>query len=324
MPELSVIMTVYNNHSRLEKAVESILKQNFSDLELLLVDDGSSDGCADICDRYAQIDDRVVVHHQTNQGVSAARNWGLEHANGTYIGFVDSDDAIHPQMYEILMKAVKDQCADIAMCRHIIENDYSEDQKVVCEPEQNVLDRDTVFKGLFGDSYEDCQFSVVCNKVYKKSLFQGKRFYGRVAGDHKMNAEVFAQISVFVYIKLGMYHWIQHASSLTHESFGEKNLMRLSAYTDMYHYLKKKAPDVSGYCLYGWFKHAFNVRYSGKGKPFGKEAANAVKKERWTCLNDLWREKKINTNYKIVFTVFSCLPFTYNLYRLAREKRNGA
>lgn len=116
MPELSIIVPVYKVEKYLPRCIDSILAQTFGDFELILIDDGSPDGCGRICDEYAQKDKRIVVIHQKNMGVSAARNAGLDIARGRYIGFVDSDDWIEPQMYEVMMDAIRENGADMAVC----------------------------------------------------------------------------------------------------------------------------------------------------------------------------------------------------------------
>ena len=102
MPEISVIVPVYKAEAYLHACIDSILSQTFSDFELILVDDGSPDGCGAICDDYAARDSRVRVIHQKNQGQAAARNHALAAAKGEWVCFVDSDDAVHPQMLECL------------------------------------------------------------------------------------------------------------------------------------------------------------------------------------------------------------------------------
>ena len=116
MPELSIIVPVYKVEKYLPRCIDSILAQTFGDFELVLIDDGSPDGCGRICDEYARKDKRIVVIHQKNMGVSAARNAGLDIAHGRYIGFVDSDDWIEPQMYEVMMDAIRENGADMAVC----------------------------------------------------------------------------------------------------------------------------------------------------------------------------------------------------------------
>ena len=116
MPELSIIVPVYKVEKYLPKCLDSILAQTFTDFELILIDDGSPDRCGDICDEYAAKDDRLIVIHQENKGVSAARNAGLDIARGEYIGFVDSDDWIEPEMYETMLATAKESEAEIVAC----------------------------------------------------------------------------------------------------------------------------------------------------------------------------------------------------------------
>ena len=106
MPQISVIVPVYKVEEYLPRCIDSILAQTFTDFELILVDDGSPDNCGEICEKYAEKDSRVQVIHQENKGVSVARNLGIEKAQGKYTAFVDSDDSIHPQMYELLSSAL--------------------------------------------------------------------------------------------------------------------------------------------------------------------------------------------------------------------------
>ena len=115
-PLLSIIVPVYNVENYLQKCIDSILAQTLTDFELILVDDGSPDGCPALCDAAAAKDARVRVIHQKNGGLSAARNAGLDVARGAWIGFVDSDDYIAPEMYEKLYRAVQSTGADLALC----------------------------------------------------------------------------------------------------------------------------------------------------------------------------------------------------------------
>lgn len=116
MPLVSIIVPVYKVEKYLERCVQSILRQTLSDIEVILVDDGSPDNCGQMCDELANKDNRIVVVHKKNGGLSSARNAGLQVANGEYIGFVDSDDAVTPLMYEKLYDiGVKHHC-DVVMC----------------------------------------------------------------------------------------------------------------------------------------------------------------------------------------------------------------
>ena len=124
---LSVIVPVYKSEKYLKRCVDSILHQTYTDLEIILVDDGSPDNCPQICDSYCEIDRRVVTLHQKNAGVSAARNAGLDRASGEYVTFVDSDDYIEPHMYYSMMEIIKKCNCDVVMCDCVKEfSDHSE------------------------------------------------------------------------------------------------------------------------------------------------------------------------------------------------------
>ena len=116
MKKISIIVPIYNIEKYLPRCLDSILAQTYKNLEVILVDDGSVDNSGMIADKYARNDQRIIVIHQVNKGVSAARNAGLDLATGDYIGFVDGDDYIEPDMYEILMRIIDEQQVDIAHC----------------------------------------------------------------------------------------------------------------------------------------------------------------------------------------------------------------
>ena len=119
-PKISIIVPVYKVEKYIHKCIDSILNQTFKDFELILVDDGSPDNCGKICDEYAKKDSRVIVIHKENGGLSSARNSGLDIARGDYIGFVDSDDYIENDMYELLYNLCEENNCDISSCSSII------------------------------------------------------------------------------------------------------------------------------------------------------------------------------------------------------------
>ena len=125
-PTISIIVPVYKTEAYLEKCVDSILAQTFRDFELLLIDDGSPDNCPALCEEAAARDPRIRVIHQKNAGLSAARNTGVEAARGEWIGFVDSDDSIAPEMYETLLTYARRDGAQIAVCDYLLVTEAGE------------------------------------------------------------------------------------------------------------------------------------------------------------------------------------------------------
>lgn len=118
---ISIIVPVYNVELYIHQCIDSIVNQTYQDIEILLIDDGSTDKCRNICDEYARIDHRIRVFHTENKGLSAARNLGLREARGEYIGFVDSDDWIEPNMYEVLLQQLEKNGAEISVCELFVE-----------------------------------------------------------------------------------------------------------------------------------------------------------------------------------------------------------
>lgn len=167
-PEISIIVPVYNVENYIHRCIESILNQTFNKFELILVNDGSSDNCPQICDQYSNIDNRIKVIHKKNGGVSSARNEGLKLAKGRYIGFVDSDDYIDKDMYELLYKAINENDADISICGHkIVENDKIT-QYIRNDNKINLYNKKEAVKKILLDDEIN---SFAWDKLYKRELF---------------------------------------------------------------------------------------------------------------------------------------------------------
>ena len=145
---ISIIVPIYNTEKYLDRCIASIVAQSYENLEIILVDDGSSDNCGIICDRWAINDNRIKVLHKSNGGLSDARNAGLSIATGEYIGFVDSDDYIHMDMYQELFDLIKKYGADMAICEY---NCVSEDGIVLARNNKRIGDR-CIDKSIFSKS----------------------------------------------------------------------------------------------------------------------------------------------------------------------------
>ena len=170
MPELSVIVPVYKAENFLTPCVESLLSQSVSDLEIVLVEDGSPDRSGELCDALAERDPRIQVIHQENAGVSCARNRGLQQAKGTYVGFVDSDDWVDSTMYAQLLALAAETGAEIAGCDGLyISGEDRQPDTVKCLPESRVL--------THGDMTPDVLIELACSacyRVYRRSFLQAQ------------------------------------------------------------------------------------------------------------------------------------------------------
>lgn len=214
MPELSIIVPVYKVEKYLPRCIDSILAQTFGDFELILIDDGSPDGCGRICDEYARKDKRIVVIHQKNMGVSAARNAGLDIARGRYIGFVDSDDWIEPQMYEVMMDAIRENGADMAVCgvRYADEDGKFTRADRLSE---GVYSRDGLLEDVF--AMPNRLGGGCCNKVFDASKIASVRFKVgmTIAEDALYLFDCFMRIDGAVKIGDALYNVYERCGSAT-------------------------------------------------------------------------------------------------------------
>lgn len=168
--KISVIVPIYNVEKYLDRCIESILKQTFTDIELILVDDGSPDNCPAMCDEWAKKDNRIVVVHKKNEGSARARNKGIELAQGEYLAFCDSDDYIDSNMYEILYNNAKKYNSDISMCgiayaydSRIVKQDF--DYKEFYANNEEIK---TILKRIYDESFNGIPGPT--NKLYRRSM----------------------------------------------------------------------------------------------------------------------------------------------------------
>lgn len=215
MPALSIIVPVYKTEKYLPKCIDSILAQTFVDFELILIDDGSPDHCSEICDEYALKDGRIIVIHQENKGVSAARNAGLDIAKGEYIGFVDSDDWIEPEMYEQMLKELQIRKADVVFCRYAYCEENGKINSCIKVKKETFISSDELLKSLFEKPL--VTGGVVWNTLMRKKIICDIRFIQKLP----MKEDVVFLFDVFSkcqngYILAGVfYNFRQQTNSAT-------------------------------------------------------------------------------------------------------------
>ena len=228
---VSIIVPVYNLSGYLTESVESILRSTVSDFELLLVDDGSTDGSAELCDRLAVQDSRIRVLHKQNAGVSEARNSGLEMAMGDYIMFVDGDDQIHPLMMEWLLKAIQGGDHDFAMVygikvkeQDVKALDQRRDQEM---PQPKPITQRDYISQMFAVNF---QYQVVWNKLYRKSLVKDLAFRNTGAEDLEWLNRMALRMRSAVLVEQEMYYYIHRLNSLMRSGITMSYLDRISSY----------------------------------------------------------------------------------------------
>jgi len=239
---ISVVVPVYKVEKYLDRCVASIVAQTYENLEIILVDDGSPDGCGVICDNWARKDPRVKVVHKENGGLSSARNAGVAVATGKYVGFVDSDDYIHPQMYEKLYAALTETGADVSICNYdyVDESGAADLQMREVSPvKTEVLTREQAYEKIAVVKKGYAYYVTAWNKLYPRSVFEQLQFKeGFVHEDEFFVHHLFSRCSRIATISDMLYLYVQRSGSITKGKATARSLHGVYAYYDRYEFFR--------------------------------------------------------------------------------------
>jgi len=229
-PKISIIVPVYNVENYLNRCVDSIINQTYKNLEIILVNDGSPDNCGEICNHYAEKDSRISVIHQENQGLSGARNSGLKKASGDYIGFVDSDDWIEPEMYESMLNTLQKFKVDIVESGIAVSfepnNTIDRSGSTILENRSQALKR--IVKN---------QSFAVWRRLYHKKVLNGFFFIeGKNSEDVYFTIDIYKKIKNSIYMSNPFYNYFVGGDSITRGKYKLKMLDSIDAAL----YLQKK------------------------------------------------------------------------------------
>lgn len=249
---ISVIIPIYKVEEYLDACITSVVNQTYSNLEIILVDDGSPDNCPQMCDEWARKDSRIQVIHKPNGGLSDARNAGIEISTGAYIAFVDSDDFIKPDMLEKLHTALAKENADIAACGILTcEGDKQTAwgcQNVVGAPEQ-----------IYALLYNDTAYPVAaCNKLYRRSCWETLRFpVGKTCEDAFTTYQLIHNARRIVMIPEALYCYRIRPGSIMTSSFSPKKMDEEEAWRCNYQFMEQNHPQL-GKCAFDFYLQKVN------------------------------------------------------------------
>lgn len=272
VPVISVIVPVYNVESYLRQCIDSILAQTFTDFELILVDDGSPDNCGAICDEYAEQDSRIVVIHQANQGVSAARNagvdWVFENSDSQWITFVDGDDVLMPTMFEILFRETVKHQADITITNPVT---FSEDKQLEQEGKYIGATSCVTGKELLNFFYngEDIISVAVWGKLFRRNLFRNLRFpVGKIHEDEATTPILLFNAERVAIIRSWLYGYRQREGSIMHTDFSVARFDFIDAMDSCASYFETHdggaiAKIARRYHKHNWARLIFTARQEG-------------------------------------------------------------
>lgn len=304
-PLVSVIVPIYDVEKYLRDCIDSILAQSYTRLEVILVDDGSPDGCPTICDQYAEKDPRVQVIHQKNAGLSAARNSGLDRCTGEYITFVDSDDFIHQKYIEKLMEpCLTDQCVvSIGVFERVpMEQDATKKVTVPLSGEKPEFESG---RGSNLRLYTDKGWSrtiVAWNKIFHKNVWGSARFPDvAIHEDEALIYQVLYHVPKVAYVNEVLYFYRVNPSGIMKNRFSPKKLTMVSILEERLIFYKEN--NDKALIVFTWNREYFTtVEYYQilKQQPsLNKELICSLRKRQWELYKEL-----IKTNYPLKRKVF--------------------
>ena len=319
MELITIIVPVYNVEKYLEKCIKSIICQTYKNFELILVNDGSSDMSGKICNKYAELDKRIKVFHTTNKGVSHARNIGLDNANGQYIGFVDSDDFIEPNMYEVLLKKIKEEDSKIVVCgynvvlkKSIINRTKNIDKKLNCE--------EAIEEIFYGNTIQ----GFLCNKLFDRTLFLYKRLDENmdICEDLYIVCNLIYEVNDISYTSECLYNYVMREDSATNDIksmvSNENKLKELEVLNKLKEDLNNEFNDIiddyKGILLiyiYVYFYKEINKN---------KFLKNNLKKEIKLNKNNYMKSKYFSKKEKLIYLIMRYIPNLYMKYLSLRKR----
>ena len=255
-PLISIIIPVYNVEKYIEKCVTCLTAQTYKNIEIILIDDGSTDDSGIICDALAKTDDRIVVLHQENSGVSAARNNALDIMKGDYVTFVDSDDYVDDHFIECLYTALKSNNADISTCGH-----YRVEFDGTLKKIYHLSDNPEDIICLSGkDSIMNMFYEKICSassgsKLYKREIFDNLRYPGYIMGEDTFIVyHTFKKAALIAHTNKPLYYYVQHSASVTNSKCN---------YFKFYDYVRL-------------YDHIVSIEHSEKNTEYFKAIANRL------------------------------------------------
>ena len=317
MELISVIVPIYNVVNYLDKCIESILNQTYSELEIILVNDGSTDSSLEKCNNFQKKDCRIKVLNKKNGGLSDARNYGIYNSQGKYLAFIDSDDYIEKDMIEKLYCAIKKTEADMAICG-FFESYSNQIQK------KGIVDQCKVFSTEEAIKNITDLYPMAWNKLYKKELFADIRYpVGKYHEDTFVIFQLFEKCSKIVAINDCLYYYIRRKNTISKSDFQVKHLDLIKAWKYNYQFVCDRYPDLEPVIFSKYMMAYFQVldkiltsdkRVIERNKSYLKSVSKTLKKNKKSIVTSpyITLKRKLlycllllsNQLYKIAITSF--------------------
>lgn len=318
---ISVIISAYQIEKYIENCVESIRKQSYQNLEIIIVNDGSTDKTGEILEKYERKDKRIKVINKKNEGLSEARNTALDNATGEYITFVDGDDCIHNRMLEILHSKMIEYSADISFC-HL---DICKEASIFCKISRIeaddciVMNSQQALKKFYGN--HNINIVTACNKLFRRSLLEDIRFpKGRIHEDVATIYKIIDRADKVLEIKRNLYFYIQRDDSIMNSGFTKNKEALFDSFDEMIEYFEKNEEIIP--LVKRQYKNTLNYFYrksiyQWNGSKEDQRQYQRMSKERYRHLTG--KSMPVIINYMIVPLHKMKAVWCYVKSRLKRE-----
>ncbi len=320
---VSVLVAVYNVEDYLPRCLDSVLNQAYRDLEIILVDDGSTDSSGSICEEYADIDGRIKVIHQENEGLSSARNAGLRAATGDYILMIDGDDALHPQMIEILYNLITSGDYDFSMCYgeriyDVGEIDGKSKSRVDTVSPLELTTESCFWNMYAGERSLRIQYFVTWNKLFKKEILHDcyfKKLPAKdTAQDQEYNIRIYLKMKKGVYVSDYLYYWILRKMSLSNQGISIRYVSEILTLLVCLNDIPPMYKEYRAFLLRHLYKTLLSRRYWARNSTFYTLAKDNGKKVKQQTFSEFWKNPFIPVSEKLVLSLFYYCPSLYGLF----------
>ena len=285
-PLISVIVPVYNAEQYLKFCVDGLIRQTYENLEIILVDDGSTDHSGKMCDAYAAEDSRVSVIHKKNGGQSEARNFGLDQASGEFIAFADSDDEVSEDYISYLYQLITDCDADISVCRYRYVHRLG---TVFADSGEEIVRQYDAKEAVEALCYQhDFSFATYC-MLTKRELFEGIRFpVGMIYEEMDVIPSLFFRAQKIVYGNGVKYHYLQRTGSTVRAEFSPQKMDYVKNTWKMMEHIVQQTPDLepAARSRFLWANLHVYVQMTDRKSVLYQEVSANIKKYRWSVLRD--------------------------------------
>lgn len=318
---ISIVVPVYNCEKYVAQCLKSILNQTYSDFEIIVIDDGSSDKSYEICKGFELLDDRVKVYNKKNEGVSVARNDGIKKAKGEYIGFVDADDVIHPQMYEKLIGAIEGSVG-VAFCNYssfINEIPALDEKKNCCSVlEMNRIEVFRRFYSTYDIPYVSCCTKLISSSLLKDTGFECGLAYGE---DNLVAMQCYDHAEKIEYVDYPFYFYRKNDSSATNKKWQLKKLDSVYAYFKGVDYWNQKDEElINSFCIKKAYKLLLSVWVTLPESDEKLMAEQQLKELYGRYIHILYKNRYLSCTTKIVFSLIRRVPWILRIYIKMKER----